>query len=183
MIKKQTIYKYILVLFLALIITNCVKKEQKININVLGENSSNLSAMEALKDKYELLNEVNVNFKPNSFENAYTKAIQDFTNKTGYYDIVLQYNFSLSSYVRNNYVYVLSDLTSQIPESEISFESDLFPNAWKEVGYYYSNPNDYRSEPTPIGYPFAANTMLLLYNKEMFNSPYHKEKYFQMYND
>ena len=113
--------------------------KEKITITVLGENSSNLQAMEALKGEYEKQNNIIIDFKPNTFENAFNKANQDFANKTGKYDIVLQYNFSLSSFVRNNYVYRLSELAKDIPDSLKSFEKNFFPNAWKEVGFYYQN--------------------------------------------
>ena len=119
---------------------SCNKKQ--VTLTVLGENSSNLQAMEALKGDYEKNSNVKIEFKPNTFEDAFSKANQDFANKTGLYDIVLQYNFSLSSFVRNGYVSNIDELSKGIPADQKSFESDLFPNAWQEVGYYYKNPSN-----------------------------------------
>lgn len=159
----------------ALLAISCTKQNK---ITILGENSSNLQAMQSLKSDYEADHAVKLDFKPNTMEDAFNKANQDFTNKTGLYDVVLQYNFSLSSYVRNNYVYKLSELKTQAAGADTSFEKDIFENVWKDVGYYYVDPqypNDKKTEK--IAYPFAANTMLLVYNKQLFNDPEQQKAY------
>lgn len=163
---------------IALLAFGCTSgKKEPVTITVLGENSSNVQAMAALKGLYEAKENVRIDFKPNTFEDAFNKANQDFANKTGLYDIVLQYNFSLSSFVRNNFVYTLDELYKEIPDSLKVFESDIFPNAWREVGYYYKDPSNPSAGDVRIGYPFAANTMLLVYNKEMFESNSEKDLY------
>jgi len=156
-------------------------KDNKITLTVLGENSSNLQAMEALKAKYEINEGITIAFKPNTFEDAFNKANSDFANKTGLYDIVLQYNFSLSSFVRNEYVFPIGDLTRDVLSGSLDFEKQLFQNAWREVGFYYKYPSNPAAGSQKIGYPFASNTMLLVYNKSMFEDPEaassYKEKY------
>lgn len=159
------------------------RASDKVTLTILGENSSNLQAMEALKDNYEKQSLVKLDFKPNTFEDAFNKANQDFANKTGLYDIVLQYNFSLSSFVRNHYVLTLDELSSKIPDGQKQFEKDIFPNVWKEVGYYYKNPQNPSAGDVKIAYPFAANTMLLAYNKQMFNDPKNKMVYLRKYHE
>ena len=159
----------------------CTQRESKLTI--LGENSSTIQSMQSLKNEYEKTYQVKLDFKPNSFEDAFNKANQDFANKTGLYDIVLQYNFSLSSFVRNNYVYKLNELKAETP-ADNNFENDIFENIWKEVGYYYSNPEDPDDiNIEQVAYPFAANTMLLVYNKELFNDPVQKKAYFTKYGE
>jgi multiple sugar transport system substrate-binding protein len=168
--------KLFLLLILVLVMVACSNNKPKLTI--LGENSSSIQSMESLKDDYEKTHQVQLNFKPNTFEDAFNKANQDFANKTGLYDIVLQYNFSLSSFVKNNYVITLDELKSKDTNPDYSFENDIFDNIWKEVGYYYSNPqNPDDKNIKPIAYPFAANTMLLVYNKELFNDPAQRKAY------
>ncbi|MBS1661845.1 MAG: extracellular solute-binding protein [Bacteroidetes bacterium] len=152
-------------------------------MTILGENSSNLQAMEALKGNYEKDSNVKIDFKPNTFEDAFNKANQDFANGTGIYDIVLQYNFSLSSFVRNGYVYNIDELSKDISTEQKQFENDLFPNAWQEVGYYYKNPAVPSEGTIKIGYPFAANTMVLVYNREMFENADNKALYKKTYKE
>lgn len=169
----------------AMLVTGC---QNEIRLRVLGEDSSNLRAMEALKKEYEKAEGIKIDFRPNTFADAYKKANQDFAHETGLYDVILQVNFSLSSFVRHQYVYNVDSLIKKYSLDQdtltFTFEDDLFPNAWKEVGYYYKNPLDVRDTTIQkIGYPFATNTMLLVYNKEMFNDPAHKRAYKQKYGE
>ena len=162
------------------LLTSCTNKETKITI--IGENSSSIQSMQALQKEYETKSGVKLDFKPNSFEDAFNKSNQDFANKTGLYDIVLQYNFSLSSFVRNNYVYNLNELKSGNTNANYDFEKDIFPNVWKEVGYYYKTPKTPNDSVTQVvSYPFAANTMLLVYNKDLFNDPQQQKNYLTKY--
>jgi multiple sugar transport system substrate-binding protein len=167
---------------LSLVLFGCNQNKSKITITVLGENAASLQAMGAMKGEYEKERpNINLSFKPNSFDDAFNKANQDFANGTGLYDIVLLYNFSLSSFVRNNYVYKLDELyaITNIPDSLRAFEKDIFSEAWKEVSYY-QNPST--KEIEKIGYPFATNTMVLIYNKKLFSDVSQKEKYKKQFN-
>ena len=172
---------FLFVIFVSLL-TSC-NNNREVKLTVLGENSSNLQAMEELKSTYEKKADIIIDFKPNTFEDAFNKANQDFSNKTGLYDIVLQYNFSLSSFVRNKYVYNLDELTQDILVDAFSFEADLFSNAWKEVGFYYKNPAKPNDGIVKVGYPFASNTMLLVYNKKMFDDSNNQSSFYLKYNE
>lgn len=177
---KNLIHTLVTFLIVSLMLNSCGNKEAKLTI--LGENSSTLQSMQTLQQEYEDKSGVKLDFKPNSFEDAFNRSNQDFANKTGLYDIVLQYNFSLSSFVRNDYVQKLDDLKKESPNTNYDFEKDIFPNVWKEVGFYYkdpANPND--EELEIIFYPFAANTMLLVYNQELFNDSEQKKNFQEMY--
>jgi multiple sugar transport system substrate-binding protein len=166
-ISKFTLIAISIVVIFLISLNSCNQKH--VTLTVLGENSSNLQAIEALKGDYENNTNVKIEFRPNSFEDAFSKANQDFANKTGLYDIVLQYNFSLSSFVRNGYVFNIDELSKDIATDQKSFENDLFPNI---------------SEGTmKVGYPFAANSMLLVYNKEMFENADNKAAYKKKFNE
>lgn len=160
--------KYLLAIpLLAIVLGGC--KSEKTTITILGESATSIQSMIALEHEYESKNpNIDLVFKPNSFDDAFNKANQDFANGTGLYDIVMQYNFSLSSFVTNKYVYPIDDLIKDFPSESKSFENDLFPGAWKEVGYFKNidNPN---GSPVKVGYPFTSNTMLIAYNKELFD--------------
>lgn len=156
---------------------------EKIKINIIGENSSTVQAMMALEQDYEKLNpNIDLVFHPNTFDDAFNKSNQDFANKTGLYDIVIQYNFSLSSFVENNYVYNLQDLNQGFDKKDLAFESSLFTNYWKELGYYYKNSKVKDEGLIQVGYPSAALTMLLMYNKELFNDENNKKAFKAKYN-
>lgn len=166
----------LLILVICAVFTAC--NEKMPSIKVIGENSANLSAMEALKSDYETKENIKIVFRPNTFEDAFTKANQDFANHTALYDIILQYNFSLSSFVRNDYINILSSQRKDIPTEKLNFEKDLFPNVWKEIGYYYEDIKN-KKGIKQIAYPFAANTLVLVYNKDLFNK--HSKEYQTQY--
>ena len=143
---------------------NTLPKTEQVTIRVIGEDSSNLSAIATLAKEYKENTGVNIEIIARSFEEAFTKSNQDFVNHSGLYSIVLQYNFALNPFVSNDYVYKLNELKQLLPKSDYAFESKIFEKAWKEVGYYQVN-----DKIKPIAYPFATNTMLLVYNKKFFN--------------
>lgn len=175
--------KFSFFILCCLILFSC-GSENPPKITILGENSSTIQAMQELEEDYEQKSNVALEFKPNTFEDAFNKANQDFANKTGQYDLVLQYNFSLSTFVKNGYVYTLDELKrkSQASEEAYNFEDDIFENIWKEVGYYYSDPkkSDINNIES-VGYPFAANTMVMVYNKELFEDPVQRAAYKAQY--
>lgn len=154
-------------------------KNDKNAITVLGESSASLNTVEDIKHKYTRLTGDSIITIGFSLEESLEKANVDFANGKGQYDIIMQYNFSLSSFVRNNYVYDLQDLNKDGEAPD--FESDLFPNAWEELGYYYKNPNDPKSGFVKVGYPFASNTILLAYNKDMFEKAENRTAFKQEY--
>jgi multiple sugar transport system substrate-binding protein len=163
------------VFFLAVI--SCSSPEP-VTITVLGEDSSNLQAMKNAKSAFESRSHIKVDFKAHSFEDALQKANEDFAHKAGKYDIILQYNFALSSFVRNRYVYTLDEIKSLVPQgAQEELEKDIFPAAWQEVGFYYKNALNPQAGTVAVGYPFAANTMLLVYNKSMFEDPENQRAY------
>lgn len=146
-------------------------------IRVLGEDSSNLQAIEALY-KSKPFAGAKIDFIKKSFEDALQKANIDFAQGTGLYDIVLQYNFSLSSFSRNRYVLTVDELKKLVPQGRFEeIEGDLFLNVWDEVGKYYKPGSHDGSHPEAIGYPFAANTMLLVMNRRMFADAANKKRF------
>ena len=174
--------------FLISLITLCgliftLESCETTQLTILGEDSSNLQAFEALKNKYEKESGVKLAFRPNTFEEAYEKANQDFIHQTGQYDIVMQYNFSLASYVRNNFVWTLDSLIQFATNPDTSFLKDKkFDFAWHEVGSYYRNPsNPQKGKIQRIGFPFATNTMLLVYNKRMFENQKNQDAFKKRY--
>ena len=171
---------YVLTFLPCILFSSCTEDENKM-LSVIGEASASLSAITELKSEFEAENQIAIETKGFPFEEAFEKANLDFVNQTGLYDIILQYNFSLSSFVRNDYVHSLDDLTKNIPDSLLEFESDLFQAAWEEVGYYYVDPNNPDSGIKKVGYPFASNTMLLIYNREMFEDEENLRSYKEEY--
>lgn len=86
------------------VLAGCSSQNEKPTIVLIGEDSSSLQAMEALKGTFEKQHNISVKFIRDPFDVALQKANQDLANKTGQYDIICQYAASLAPYVNNNYV-------------------------------------------------------------------------------
>jgi multiple sugar transport system substrate-binding protein len=148
-------------------------------LTILGEDASTMQAIEGVKGRFEAEHRIKVATTKNAFEVLQQKANADLSSGTGLYDIILNVNSSLSSYVRNGWVFKLADLQKIDPTlGKGDFEKDLFPTTWHEVGFYRTKPG---SEPEAIGYPWAANTMLLVYSKRLFNDPKNRDTYRKKY--
>jgi multiple sugar transport system substrate-binding protein len=185
MITRKTPPRLPLWLFCLLLAASagCIDDKRTV-ITILGENSGNLQSMRLYKDSSGLDPNVTLDFKSNSLEETLQKATDDFNSGTGYYDIVLEYNLAISSFVRNNYVYTIDELTDDFTRSDLALQEDFFDSAWHEIGWYYRPVKKTLSNiPVPVGYPFAANTMVLVYNQDMFKDEERKAAYRKIYRD
>ena len=72
--------------------------------------------------------------------------------------------------MRNHYVAEIGDYISPSALNNSHITEGMLTNALKETCYYYSDPLDSKSSPKQFGFPFAANTMLLVYNKDIFEN-------------
>ena len=126
---------------------------------------------------------VRVEFVAKPFDDAQTTADTAFRNKSSDYDIVLQYNFSLANYAGHDYVLRAKQLAPLVPHGQPELVGkSLYQSVWKEVGWYDRQGTRSDEAIEPIGYPFAANTMLLVYNKHFFDDPALQRQYRIAYN-
>lgn len=157
--------------------------DKKATLSIIGENSSTLTAMMSLKDSYEKSNpNVHLAFKPSTFDEALEKSSSDFSNGSGLYDIILQYNFTLSPSVQNGFIYKIGELTDSMPKSKMEFEKDIFPGLWQEVGYYFKDIKNPAKGTEMISYPYVGISMVLMYNKTMFDDEANKAAFQTKYN-
>lgn len=181
----STILTRLLGLSCMLLFSSCSDSvSSRAKITILGENSATIQAMMSEEKTYESAHpNIDLDFKPNTFDDAFKKSNQDFANGTGIYDIILQYNFTLSSSVRNRYVYLIEELTKDVPPETKAFERDIFPELWKEIGYYYKDAKDSSKGLVKVGYPSAGLSMLLMYNKTMFEDLDNQQNYQKAYGE
>lgn len=163
----------------ALILVAAACRQPQRPLIVLGEQSSNLDALRTLSEGYEALTGVPVEFEGVPFSVLQERSAADLSQHTGRYDVILQYNFTLAEYARKRLTYTLPELRdlASLPFAEI--DADLFRDAWMEVGFYYATPSRDSADLVELGYPFAANTMLLVYNESMFQDRALREAYAQ----
>lgn len=150
-------------------------RPKTVTIKVIGEDVPSVSALEDLSKRFAKDSGIQVEFFKESYETLTQKADQDLANGTGLYDIILNYNTALSNYVRNGYIHSLKDLA---PE----FQDQLFEKPWKETSWYRKAGIGSGEDGEPVGIPFSANTMILAYNKPLFEDELNKSAYKKKYN-
>jgi len=150
----------------------------KIPIVIIGEDTANLQSLIELEERYESLNpNIDIVFKPSSLTELSDKAIEDLEGKRSDYDIILQYGHALATYVENDHIFNVGEVTKAygISDAALDFEEDLFQDVWKSIAWYYKDGS--KSKINKVGYPCSANTTLLVYNKDMFDNQKNKESF------
>lgn len=161
----------ILVVLLVALLPMRVCKRRPV-IRVLGEQTSNLRALKARNTEQK--SERMVLFDMVPYDDFVKKSNLDLAGRAGTYDIMLQYPMCLSSYVKNGYIVPVLQYDSAARFSAALCDSLFFLPSWRETSFYRV---DAREEPQAYGYPFAANTMLLCYNKRLFSDPAHQSAF------
>lgn len=175
------------VLLLLLSAAACTSKPQ---VTVLGEKLATTDAMRELLPAFEAAKGIRVNLVTDEYVAMDRKAGDDLANHTAVYDVILQYNTALASYVQNNYVWTLAELTGPAQAAVVGDENQrrlaefregkhLLQKAWREVGWYKGRDGQYQ----PVALPFAANSMLLVYNKDLLADTKHKSQYERIYRE
>ena len=140
---------------------------------VLGEDFANIYAMEALKGPFEQKLGVRLRFAKNTFDVFDQKAKEDLGNGTSRFDVILHYSSLLSLAAEKKNVLTIPEL-KELPIGKrytndiAGLENDLsghFLKVWEDSSHYAVRPDQ---APVAMGYPFAANTMVLVYNKQLF---------------
>jgi ABC-type glycerol-3-phosphate transport system substrate-binding protein len=154
------------------------------SIKVLAEDVPTTRSMRELSlRKNSEANPTTIQFELMPYEAMIEKADLDLFGGSGIYDLILQYNTALASYISHNVVISLAELKAKFPNQLVKgffpFEVDLFQNCWKEVGWYQDAAG---VDIEAYAIPFTANTMILAYNKELFSNETYKRQYWDIYN-
>jgi multiple sugar transport system substrate-binding protein len=94
------------------------------------------------------------------YKSSMEKAVEDLASQEGHYDIVIQNNDALGKFASQGSILSIDEL-EKMSGVRADFESDLFPHAWQGLSWY---------KGVRYGYPLAANTMFVLYRKDLLDS-------------
>lgn len=184
---RRTVLSPIIVLLgLALLVWTCDRLRPRPNLTILAEDIPTAHAIKKLVEEIQENDDLNyqAEFVLEPYGKMIQKANQDLASGTGVYDIILQYNTALATYVPKDWVYTLADIRSmfgnQLRNGRFPFENGLFQASWEEVGWYRQRLGG-GMEDVPVAIPFAANTMFLAYNKELLGEPAAQERYREVY--
>jgi multiple sugar transport system substrate-binding protein len=140
-------------------------------IHVIGDAVSAVDAIEQLTPDFTRETGITVVIEKAGYAASLQKATADLQAKAGTYDLILQSRDALTSFATQGALFTINEL-EKAEGKKADFEGDLFPNAWHEL-------SNYKGET--YGYPSAANTMFVLYRKDLIDSATEKEAFRKRY--
>jgi multiple sugar transport system substrate-binding protein len=140
-------------------------------IHVIGDAVSAVDAIEQLTPEFTRETGIKVVIEKAGYASSLEKATADLNAKAGTYDVILQSCDALTTFATQGALFTLDEL-EKASGKKADFESDLFPNAWKALSIYKGKT---------YGYPSAANTMLVLYRKDLIESATEKQAFRKRY--
>lgn len=163
----------------------------QVEINVLAEDVATGRAYQAITAERPK-KDYRATLQLKGYDDLNKLADQDFINGAGVYDIVMNYNTAVAKYSIGKYIVPIDEYDTEVHSRGIidfvskmqRIKADIFPNVWKEVGYYYAKePVVGVGEPSAVAIPFAANTMVLAYNKALFQDERNRLRYKAAFNE
>ncbi len=121
-------------------------------------------AMDASTSEFTKKTGIQVVIEKFGYEESMKKATEDLASKQGRYDIVLQNADALARFADQGSIMPIADL-EKASGLKADFEDDLYPNAWKALSWYKGRQ---------YGYPLAANTMFVVYRRDLMEAPAEK---------
>lgn len=144
-------------------------------LSVLAEKTANADAIRTIAaEKYGAKE---IEFTEATYNEMTTRGGQDLAAKTGVFDVLLEYPLSLSTYASKGWIVPVADYASiakpDVQDLLARASAGIPANVWNEIGAI----DDGASNIKAYGYPFAANSMLLCYNKQMFENPDNRARF------
>ncbi|MFZ0886659.1 MAG: extracellular solute-binding protein, partial [Candidatus Acidiferrales bacterium] len=136
-------------------------------LRVEADAVSATDAMEKSAEGFTRETGVQVAVEKYGYESSTKKATEDLASKTGKYDIVIQNNDALGKFASQGWIFTVDELEKESGK-KADFEDDLFPRAWRGLSWY---------KGVRYGYPLAANTMFVLYRKDMIDNAADKQAF------
>jgi multiple sugar transport system substrate-binding protein len=132
-------------------------KDVTIRLGLLARGISD--SLKPFIPEFEEQTGIEVELEQHAYDSLRDKMTLEFAAGSGYFDIVYLSPGYLGELVANDYIMPLNDLMA-----EQGFEKDDFMNAAIEISKYGKGEEIW-------GFPYLADTSILLYRKDLFNDP------------
>lgn len=145
------------------ILTSAFVRQAEEVPSILRIEADAVSATDAMENSAEAFTHdtgIPVVVEKYGYKSSMEKATEDLASGTGKYDIVVQNNEALGKFASEGSIFSIDELEKQSGK-KADFENDLFPNAWRGLSWY---------KGVRYGYPLAANTMFVLYRKDLIDN-------------
>ena len=142
------------------------EEEPEVDELTIGLLSRGISdALEPFLDEFEEETGVSVYMEQHAFDALRDQMMLEFAANSGYFDIVYSSPGFLGELVANDHIIPLNDMME-----EYGFEEDDFTSAGIDI-------NRFEGEDEIWGFPYLADTSILLYREDLFNDPDEREAF------
>jgi multiple sugar transport system substrate-binding protein len=147
------------------------RNEGDITLVVEADDISATEAMEKCARDFTQQTGINVTIEKFGYALSMKKAVEDLGTKAGHYDLVIQNTEGLAKFAAERLIYSVDELEKSTG-AKADFESDLYPAAWQNLSWF---------KGVRYGYPLAANTMVVVYRKDLLDSVAEKQAFRMRY--
>jgi multiple sugar transport system substrate-binding protein len=145
--------------------------QEPVMLRIEADDVSATSAMEKSTQQFTHETGIGVVVEKFGYDVSVSKAAEDLASKAGHYDIVLQNADALAKFASQKAIYSIEDL-EKLSGEKADFEDDLFRGAWRALSWY---------KGVKYGYPLAANTMFVVYRKDLIENLSEKQSFHGRY--
>lgn len=138
-----------------------------INLGLLARALSD--ALKPYLDDFTSETGIRVNIEQHAYDALRDKMMLEFAAKSGYFDIIYLSPGYLGELVENDYILALNPYMEKL-----NFRREDFLPAAIEISRYGTGEEIW-------GFPYLADTSILLYRKDMFNDPKEREEFRQQF--
>lgn len=141
--------------------------DRSITLRIEADAVSATEAMEKSSAVFTRDTGIQVVVEKFGYKSSMERAVEDLASPEGRYDIVIQNNDALGKFASQGSILSIDEL-EKMSGVRADFEGDLFPNAWQGLSWY---------KGVRYGYPLAANTMFVLYRRDLLDSSEEKQAF------
>lgn len=142
-----------------------------VTLHVEADATSATGAMEKLTEAFTRETGIGVAVEKFGYKASMQTAVEDIGNKAGHFDLIVQNTEALAKFAPAGAIYSVDEL-EKLTGKKADFEDDLYAEAWKNLSWY---------KGTRYGYPLAANTMVVVYRKDLFEDPQERQAFQKRY--
>jgi multiple sugar transport system substrate-binding protein len=145
--------------------------DSKVTLTVEADDTAATAAIEESAKDFTRDTGIDVVVEKFGYALSSKKATEDLDTKAGHYDVVIQNADRLVKFAADRSIYSVDEL-ERMTGKKSDFEADLYPGAWQNLSWW----NGAR-----YGYPAVANSMIVIYRKDLLDNPTEKQSFQQRY--
>jgi multiple sugar transport system substrate-binding protein len=145
--------------------------DPKVTLIVEADDTAATAAIEESAKDFTQETGIDVVIEKFGYALSMKKAAEDLGTKSGHYDAVIQNADGLVKFASDGSIYSVDEL-ERATGKKADFEADLYPGAWQNLSWWNG---------TRYGYPLVANSMIVIYRKDLLGNAAEKQAFQKRY--